>query len=120
MRHLFTIPHLTIIVSLLPFLLVSIVVPIPAALMVSARETVADADEDDPGDGSGDVGGNETATAAGTNPPGQSSREPTHMAAPLPTVQIDGIAWGRLAISDVVYAVGNFGNARPVGVRAGQ
>ena len=120
MRRLSTIPRLAIIVSLLPLLLASMVVLTPAAPVASAQETEADADGDDPGDGSGDVGDNEAAAAAGTDPSGQSSREPTYTAAPLPTVQIDGVAWGQLVVGDVVYVVGNFNNARPAGARAGQ
>ena len=120
MRRLSTIPRLAIIVSLLPLLLASMVVLAPAAPVASAQETEADADGDDPGDGSGDVGDNEAAAAAGTDPSGQSSREPAYTAAPLPTVQIDGVAWGQLVVGDVVYVVGNFNNARPAGARAGQ
>jgi len=119
-RRLSTIPRLAIIVSLLPLLLASMVVLAPAAPVASAQETEADADGDDPGDGSGDVGDNEAAAAAGTDPSGQSSREPAYTAAPLPTVQIDGVAWGQLVVGDVVYVVGNFNNARPAGARAGQ
>ena len=115
MRRLSTIPRLAIIVSLLPLLLASMVVLTPAAPVASAQETEADADGDDPGDGSGDVGDNEAAAAAGTDPSGQSSREPTYTAAPLPTVQIDGVAWGQLVVGDVVYVVGSFDNARPAG-----
>ena len=114
MRRLSTVPRLAIIVSLLPLLLASMVVLTPAAPVATAQE--ADADGDDPGDG----GDNEAAAAAGTDPSGQSSREPTYTAAPLPTVQIDGVAWGQLVVGDVVYVVGNFNNARPAGARAGQ
>ena len=114
MRRLSSVPRLAIIVSLLPLLLASMVVLTPAAPVATAQE--ADADGDDPGDG----GDNEAAAAAGTDPSGQSSREPTYTAAPLPTVQIDGVAWGQLVVSDVVYVVGNFNNARPAGARAGQ
>ena len=114
MRRLSPIPRLAIIVSLLPLLLASMVVLTPAAPVATAQE--ADADGDDPGDG----GDNEAAAAAGTDPSGQSSREPTYTAAPLPTVQIDGVAWGQLVVGDVVYVVGNFNNARPAGARAGQ
>ena len=115
MRRLSTIPRLAIIVSLLPLLLASMVVLTPAAPVATAQETEADADGDDPGDGSGDVGDNEAAAAAGTDPSGQSSREPAYTAAPLPTVQIDGVAWGQLVVGDVVYVVGSFDNARPAG-----
>ena len=114
MRRLSSVPRLAIIISLLPLLLASMVVLTPAAPVATAQE--ADADGDDPGDG----GDNEAAAAAGTDPSGQSSREPTYTAAPLPTVQIDGVAWGQLVVGDVVYVVGNFNNARPAGARAGQ
>ena len=114
MRRLSSVPRLAIIISLLPLLLASMVVLTPAAPVATAQE--ADADGDDPGDG----GDNEAAAAAGTDPSGQSSREPTYTAAPLPTVQIDGVAWGQLVVGDVVYVVGNFNTARPAGARAGQ
>jgi len=113
-RRLSSVPRLAIIISLLPLLLASMVVLTPVAPVATAQE--ADADGDDPGDG----GDNEAAAAAGTDPSGQSSREPTYTAAPLPTVQIDGVAWGQLVVGDVVYVVGNFNNARPAGARAGQ
>ena len=116
MRRLSTIPRLAVILSLLPLLLASMVVLTPAAPVATAQEAEVDADGDDPGDG----GDNEAAAAAGTDPSGQSSREPTYTAAPLPTVQIDGVAWGQLVVGDVVYVVGNFNNARPAGARAGQ
>ena len=119
MRRLSTIPRLAIILSLLPLLLASMVVLAPAAPMATAREKTeagSDTDGHDRGDGS-DNGGD---GAAGTAPVGQSSQEPVYTAAPLPTVQIDGVAWGQLVVGDVVYVVGNFNNARPAGARAGQ
>ena len=118
MRRLSTIPRLAIILSLLPLLLASMVVLTPAAPVATAQE--ADADGKDQGDGSDNVGDDEGPAAAGADPSGQSSREPTYTAAPLPTVQIDGVAWGQLVVGDVVYVVGNFNNARPAGARAGQ
>ena len=118
MRRLSTIPRLAIILSLLPLLLASMVVLTPAAPVAMAQE--ADADGKDQGDGSDNVGDDEGPAAAGADPSGQSSREPVYTAAPLPTVQIDGVAWGQLVVGDVVYVVGNFNNARPAGARAGQ
>ena len=118
MRRLSTIPRLAIILSLLPLLLASMVVLTPAAPVATAQE--ADADGKDQGDGSDNVGDDEGPAAAGADPSGQSSREPVYTAAPLPTVQIDGVAWGQLVVGDVVYVVGNFNNARPAGARAGQ
>lgn len=113
MRRLSTIPRLAIILSLLPLLLASMVVLTPAAPVAMAQE--ADADGKDQGDGSDNVGDDEGPAAAGADPSGQSSREPTYTAAPLPTVQIDGVAWGQLVVGDVVYVVGSFSNARPAG-----
>ena len=113
MRRLSTIPRLAIIVSLLPLLLASMVVLTPAAPVAMAQE--ADADGKDQGDGSDNVGDDEGPAAAGADPSGQSSREPVYTAAPLPTVQIDGVAWGQLVVGDVVYVVGSFDNARPAG-----
>ena len=62
------------------------------------------------------------ANAAGqaSEPTGQSPQEPPYTAAPLPTVQIDGVAWGQLVVGDVVYVVGEFHNARPAGAPKGQ
>ena len=113
MRRLSTIPRLAIILSLLPLLLASMVVLTPAAPVAMAQE--ADADGKDQGDGSDNVGDDEGPAAAGADPSGQSSREPVYTAAPLPTVQIDGVAWGQLVVGDVVYVVGSFDNARPAG-----
>ena len=122
MRRLSTIPRLVIILSLLPLLLTSMIVLTPAAPVATAQENAeadSDADGHDQGDGSGNVGDNGGA-AAGADPSGQSSREPAYTAVPLPTVQIDGVAWGQLVVGDVVYVVGSFNNARPAGARAGQ
>lgn len=91
----------------------------PVAVAEENAEADSDADGHDQGDGSGNVGDNGGA-AAGADPSGQSSREPAYTAVPLPTVQIDGVAWGQLVVGDVVYVVGSFNNARPAGARAGQ
>ena len=117
MRRLSTTPRLFIILSLLPLLLTSLIVLTPAAPVATAEEkTEANADDD----GSGNVGDNGGEADAGAGPTGQSLQEPVYTAAPLPTVQIDGVAWGQLVVGDVVYVVGNFNNARPAGARAGQ
>ena len=55
-----------------------------------------------------------------SEPTGQSPQEPPYTAAPLPTVQIDGVAWGQLVVGDVVYVGGEFHNARPAGAPKGQ
>ncbi|WP_428978947.1 hypothetical protein [Actinomyces stomatis] len=91
----------------------------PVAVAEENAEADSDADGHDQGDGSGNVGDNGGA-AAGADPSGQSSREPAYTAVPLPTVQIDGVAWGQLVVGDVVYVVGSFNNARPAGARVGQ
>ena len=117
MRRLSTTPRLFIILSLLPLLLTSMIVLTPAAPVATAEEkTEANADAD----GSGNVGDNGGEADAGAGPTGQSLQEPVYTAAPLPTVQIDGVAWGQLVVGDVVYVVGSFNNARPAGARAGQ
>jgi hypothetical protein len=38
---------------------------------------------------------------------------------PLPTVQIDGVAWSQTVVGNTVYAGGQFGNARPAGAAIG-
>ena len=122
MRRRSNIPRIVTILSLLPILLASMVVLTPTAPVAVAEENAeadSDADGHDQGDGSGNVGDNGGA-AAGADPSGQSSREPAYTAVPLPTVQIDGVAWGQLGVGDVVYVVGSFNNARPAGARAGQ
>ena len=117
MRRLSTTPRLFIILSLLPLLLTSLIVLTPAAPVATAEEkTEANADDD----GSGNVGDNGGEADAGAGPTGQSLQEPVYTAAPLPTVQIDGVAWGQLVVGDVVYVVGSFNSARPAGAPAGQ
>ena len=117
MRRLSTTPRLFIILSLLPLLLTSMIVLTPAAPVATAEEkTEANADAD----GSGNVGDNGGEADAGAGPTGQSLQEPVYTAAPLPTVQIDGVAWGQLVVGDVVYVVGSFNSARPAGALAGQ
>ena len=117
MRRLSTTPRLFIILSLLPLLLTSMIVLTPAAPVATAEEkTEANADAD----GSGNVGDNGGEADAGAGPTGQSLQEPVYTAAPLPTVQIDGVAWGQFVVGDVVYVVGSFNSARPAGALAGQ
>ena len=117
MRRLSTTPRLFIILSLLPLLLTSMIVLTPAAPVATAEEkTEANADAD----GSGNVGDNGGEADAGAGPTGQSLQEPVYTAAPLPTVQIDGVAWGQFVVGDVVYVVGSFNSARPAGAPAGQ
>ena len=117
MRRLSTTPRLFIILSLLPLLLTSMIALTPAAPVATAEEkTEANADAD----GSGNVGDNGGEADAGAGPTGQSLQEPVYTAAPLPTVQIDGVAWGQLVVGDVVYVVGSFNSARPAGAPAGQ
>ena len=117
MRRLSTTPRLFIILSLLPLLLTSMIALTPAAPVATAEEkTEANADAD----GSGNVGDNGGEVDAGAGPTGQSLQEPVYTAAPLPTVQIDGVAWGQLVVGDVVYVVGSFNSARPAGAPAGQ
>ena len=117
MRRLSTTPRLFIILSLLPLLLTSMIALTPAAPVATAEEkTEANADAD----GSGNVGDNGGEADAGADPTGQSLQEPVYTAAPLPTVQIDGVAWGQLVVGDVVYVVGSFNSARPAGAPAGQ
>jgi len=57
---------------------------------------------------------------ADTAPAPDSGLPTTVTADPLPTVQIDGIAWAQAATSTTVYAGGKFSNARPAGAAAGQ
>jgi PKD repeat protein len=43
----------------------------------------------------------------------------TVTADPLPTVQIDGVAWAQVVVGNTVYVAGRFAKARPAGARAG-
>ena len=54
--------------------------------------------------------------AADTSPP--SGLPATVSADPLPTVQIDGVAWGEVVVGNTVYVTGSFANARPAGTPA--
>ncbi len=44
----------------------------------------------------------------------------SYSADPLPTAQINGVVWDQLVVGDVVYATGQFTQARPAGAAAGQ
>jgi len=70
--------------------------------------------------GQGEAGDDAGAAGQGSEPTGQSSQEPPYTAAPLPTAQIDGVAWGQLVVGDVVYVVGDFKTARPAEAPKGQ
>lgn len=124
MRRRSSAPRL-LIVSLLPFLLASMVVLTPVAPVASASEEAeagseADAGGSDKGDGAEDSGSNGGDGDQASDPTGQSPQEPPYTAAPLPTTQIDGVAWGQLVVGEVVYVVGSFQNARPAGAPKGQ
>ena len=54
--------------------------------------------------------------AADTAPP--SELPATVSADPLPTVQIDGVAWAEVVVGNTVYVTGSFANARPAGTPA--
>jgi hypothetical protein len=43
----------------------------------------------------------------------------TVTADPLPTVQINGVAWSQVVVGDVVYVAGRFTTARPAGAAPG-
>ena len=43
----------------------------------------------------------------------------TVTADPLPTVQIDGVAWAQIVVGNTVYVAGKFATARPAGAAAG-
>ena len=43
----------------------------------------------------------------------------TVTADPLPTVQINGVAWSQVVVGNTVYVAGSFTNARPAGAAAG-
>src|SRR3712207_9403217 len=43
----------------------------------------------------------------------------TVTADPLPTVQINGVAWAQVVVGNTVYVAGRFSTARPAGAPAG-
>ncbi len=66
----------------------------------------------------GVIAGAQPAQAAGTTT--STTLDSSKMAAdPLPTTQIDGVAWTQLVAGDTVYVGGKFSNARPAGAAAG-
>ena len=115
-------PRVLIILSLLPLLLAFMVALTPAA-PVSAAEDQGKVNADagfGHDNGQGEAGDDAGAAGQGSEPTGQSSQEPPYTAAPLPTAQIDGVAWGQLVVGDVVYVVGDFKTARPAEAPKGQ
>ena len=115
-------PRVLIILSLLPLLLAFMVALTPAA-PVSAAEDQGEVNADagfGHDNGQGETGDDAGAAGQGSEPTGQSSQEPPYTAAPLPTAQIDGVAWGQLVVGDVVYVVGDFKTARPAEAPKGQ
>ena len=115
-------PRVLIILSLLPLLLAFMVALTPAA-PVSAAEDQGEVNADagfGHDNGQGEAGDDAGAAGQGSEPTGQSSQEPLYTAAPLPTAQIDGVAWGQLVVGDVVYVVGDFKTARPAEAPKGQ
>mgnify|MGYP000868458133 FL=1 len=120
MRHRSYATRSLIVLSLLPFLLASMMVLAPVASVAVAEEGAGADSGGDNGEGSQEAGGNTGATGRDSDPTGQSSQEPPYTAVPLPTAQIDGVAWGQLVVGDVVYVVGDFQSARPAGAPKGQ
>src|SRR4051794_16826094 len=51
--------------------------------------------------------------------PAASTTPTTVSADPLPTVQINGVAWAQVVVGNKVYVAGKFTSARPAGARAG-
>jgi hypothetical protein len=58
------------------------------------------------------------AAAADTRPPGPQTPS-TVSADPLPTVQINGVAWDQVIVGERVYVTGEFTQARPAGAAVG-
>lgn len=65
------------------------------------------------------VAGLNTGTASADTAPADSSEPVTASADPLPTAQMDGVAWSQTVIGDTVYVGGEFANARPAGSAPG-
>ncbi|WP_271177415.1 PKD domain-containing protein [Leifsonia poae] len=51
--------------------------------------------------------------------PNNPASPPTVSADPLPTTQIDGVAWAQVVVGNTVYVAGKFTTARPAGAAAG-
>src|SRR3712207_4670138 len=62
-----------------------------------------------------------TPALADTAPldPTSPATPPTVTADPLPTVQINGVAWAQAVVGNTVYVVGEFSRARPAGAAPG-
>ena len=99
-------PRVLVILSLLPILLAFMVVLTPAA-PVSAAEDRSEVNSDagsENDNGQAEAGDDTGAAEQVPEPTGQSSQESPYTAAPLPTAQIDGVAWGQLVVGDVIYS----------------
>jgi PKD repeat protein len=59
------------------------------------------------------------AVAAADTLPADPAAPDTVTADPLPTVQINGVAWSQVVVGDKVYVAGSFTSARPAGAAAG-
>ena len=65
------------------------------------------------------VGGLAAPALADTAPIDAPNNPATVSADPLPTVQIDGVAWSQVVVGNTVYVAGKFGFVRPAGAAAG-
>jgi PKD repeat protein len=65
------------------------------------------------------VGGFTAPALADTVPIDAPNNPATVSADPLPTTQIDGVAWAQVVVGNTVYVAGKFSNARPAGSAAG-
>ena len=64
--------------------------------------------------------GTAAPAAADTAPAAVTPTTPVTVSAdPLPTVQIDGVAWSQVVVGNTVYVAGKFTTARPAGAAAG-
>ncbi len=65
------------------------------------------------------IGGYAAPALADTAPIDAPNNPATVSADPLPTTQIDGVAWSQVVVGNTVYVAGKFGLARPAGSAAG-
>ena len=65
------------------------------------------------------VSGFAAPALADTAPIDAPNNPATVSADPLPTVQINGVAWSQVVVGNTVYVAGKFANARPAGAAAG-
>jgi len=65
------------------------------------------------------VGGLAAPALADTLPIDAPNNPATVSADPLPTVQINGVAWSQVVVGNTVYVAGSFSTARPAGSAAG-